>query len=78
MDIKFRKIDVQHHYNIQDIECCTVQPEYKLSNIHMYIYIYIYREDFYSLDEFMALHFTATGAPPAARRMRILPMNQHA
>jgi hypothetical protein len=37
-----------------------------------------YRENFYSLDEFTALHFTAVGAPPAARLMRILPMNQHA
>jgi hypothetical protein len=26
----------------------------------------------------MALRFTATGAPRAARRIRILPMNQHA
>jgi hypothetical protein len=25
-----------------------------------------------------ALGFTATGAPPAAKRIRILPMNQHA
>jgi hypothetical protein len=38
--------------------------------------IYIYREDFSSLDEFTALHFTMTGAPPAARCMRILLMNQ--
>jgi hypothetical protein len=37
-----------------------------------------YREDFYSLDEFMAQHFTATDAPLAARLMQILPMNQHA
>jgi hypothetical protein len=34
---------------------------------------HIYREDFYSFDE-----FTATDAPPAAKRMQILPMNQHA
>jgi hypothetical protein len=37
---------------------------------------YIYREDFSSLDEFTALRFTATGALPAARCMRILLMNQ--
>jgi hypothetical protein len=36
----------------------------------------IYREDFYSFDEFTALRLTETGAPPAARRMRILPMKQ--
>jgi hypothetical protein len=34
---------------------------------------HIYREDFYSLGE-----FRATGAPPAAKYMQILPMNQHA
>jgi hypothetical protein len=34
-----------------------------------------YKEDFKSL-KFTALRFTATGALPAARRMRILPMNQ--
>jgi hypothetical protein len=33
----------------------------------------MYREDFYSLDE-----FTATGAPPDAKHTQILPMNQHA
>jgi hypothetical protein len=31
---------------------------------------------FYSLDEFTALRFTAAGVPPAARRKRILSMNQ--
>jgi hypothetical protein len=36
-------------------------------------HIYIYRED---LVEFTALRFTAAGAPPAARRIQILPMNQ--
>jgi hypothetical protein len=36
----------------------------------------MYREDFNSLDEFTALRFTVTGVPPAARRLRILPMNQ--
>jgi hypothetical protein len=29
-------------------------------------------------DRFTALRFTATGAPPVARRMRILPINQYA
>lgn len=29
----------------------------------------IYREDFKSLEEFTALRLTATGAPPAARRI---------
>jgi hypothetical protein len=35
-----------------------------------------YREDFNSFDEFVSLRFTATGAPPAARQMRILLMKQ--
>jgi hypothetical protein len=35
-----------------------------------------YREDFNSLDEFTAMRFMVTGALPAMRRMRILPMNQ--
>jgi hypothetical protein len=34
---------------------------------------HIYREE---LDEFTALRFTAAGAPPAARLIQILPMNQ--
>jgi hypothetical protein len=38
----------------------------------------MYSEDFKSIDEFTALRFTATGALLAARRMRILPMIQHA
>jgi hypothetical protein len=37
-----------------------------------------YREDFNELDAFMALHFTASRASPAAKRMQILPMTQHA
>jgi hypothetical protein len=35
-----------------------------------------YREVFNSLDEFMVLRFTASGVPPAAKRIQILPMNQ--
>jgi hypothetical protein len=37
-----------------------------------------YREFFNFVDRFTALRFTATDAPLAARRIRILPMNQHA
>jgi hypothetical protein len=37
-----------------------------------------YRDIFRAIDEFTALRFTVTGAPPAARRIRILPMTQHA
>jgi hypothetical protein len=37
----------------------------------VYIYVYIQREDFYSLDE-----FTAANVLSAARRIRILLMNQ--
>jgi hypothetical protein len=33
---------------------------------------------FNTIDEFSALRFTATGPLPAAKRMRILPMSQHA
>jgi hypothetical protein len=33
-------------------------------------------EDFKSLDELTALRFTAAGVTPAARRIRILLMNQ--
>jgi hypothetical protein len=35
-----------------------------------------YREDFKSVDKVIALCSTATGALPAVRHMRILPMNQ--
>jgi hypothetical protein len=38
--------------------------------------IIIYREDFKSLDEFTAMRFTGTGAPPAARSIRNVPMNK--
>jgi hypothetical protein len=38
-----------------------------------------YTESFFNfVDRFTALCFTATGAPPAPRCIRILPMNQHA
>jgi hypothetical protein len=37
-----------------------------------------YRNIFKALDEFTGLRFTATGASPAAKRTRILPMTQHA
>jgi hypothetical protein len=37
-----------------------------------------YREVLTVIDRFMAQWFTATGAPPAARRIQILPMNQYA
>jgi hypothetical protein len=33
---------------------------------------------FNKIDAFTALRFTTTGAPPAAKRTRILPMIQHA
>jgi hypothetical protein len=33
---------------------------------------------FIELDAFTAVRFTAIGAPPAAKRTRILPMIQHA
>jgi hypothetical protein len=36
----------------------------------------LYREYFYLVDELTVLCFTATGAPPTARHMQILPMNQ--
>jgi hypothetical protein len=37
----------------------------------------VYREDFTLLTGSKALRFTATGAPPAAKRIEILLMNQH-
>jgi hypothetical protein len=37
-----------------------------------------YGEVFKAIDVFKALHFTATEASPAAKRTRILSMNQHA
>jgi hypothetical protein len=40
--------------------------------------IRIYREILTFVDQFTSLRFTATGAPPAAGRIRILPMNQYA
>jgi hypothetical protein len=36
------------------------------------------REVLTFVDQFKALPFTATGAPPTARRIRILPMSQYA
>jgi hypothetical protein len=42
------------------------------------IILYHYTEVLTFIDQFMALRFTATGAPPAARRIRILPMDQYA
>jgi hypothetical protein len=46
--------------------------------IYRDVYIHIHRDDFYLLDEFTALLFTAADAPLAARCIRILPTNQHA
>jgi hypothetical protein len=40
--------------------------------------IVLYRDIFKAIDEFTTLRFTATGASPAAKRTRILPMAQHA
>jgi hypothetical protein len=37
-----------------------------------------YKRIFTLLTGSTSLHFTATVAPPAAKRIRILPMNQHA
>lgn len=37
-----------------------------------------YREILSYVDRFTALRFTEIGAPPAAGRMRILPMTQYA
>jgi hypothetical protein len=37
-----------------------------------------YRVLFNKLEAFTALRFTATGALPAAKRMRLLPTTQHA
>jgi hypothetical protein len=39
---------------------------------------YIYREVLIVVDLFTNMPFTATGAPPVARRIRVLPMNQYA
>jgi coenzyme F420-reducing hydrogenase gamma subunit len=44
--------------------------------IYNKVSVHLYREDFNSLDKFMALHFTVAGVPPAARRIQILLMNQ--
>jgi hypothetical protein len=38
----------------------------------------LYKDILKSIDELTAMRFTATAAPPAAKRMRILPMNHHA
>jgi hypothetical protein len=44
----------------------------------LYHYSGKYKVVFNELDAFTAPHFTATGAPPAAERTRILLMNHHA
>jgi hypothetical protein len=38
----------------------------------------IYSEALTFVDRFTALRFTATDAPPAAKRIRISPLNQYA
>jgi hypothetical protein len=38
----------------------------------------MYREVLTFVDRFMALRFTATGAPPAAKSKRVLPIKQYA
>jgi hypothetical protein len=43
----------------------------------MGVCVCIYREDLTFVARFMALCFTATSAPLAARRIQILPMNQY-
>jgi hypothetical protein len=42
------------------------------------VYVYTHTEILTFVDLFTALHFTATSAPPAARCIRILPMNNYA
>jgi hypothetical protein len=44
-------------------------------NIKDNFYIYIYKEVLAFVDRFMSVRFMATAALPAARRIRILPMN---
>jgi exonuclease III len=34
-NLKFKQIDIMHHCNEQDIECCVVQLESKFSNIYV-------------------------------------------
>lgn len=50
--------------------------------IHMYLRVYatmyVQRNFLYFLDRFIDLRSTTTGAPLAARDIRILPKNQHA
>jgi hypothetical protein len=52
---------------MRDVICSVLIYASKMASL-------LYRDDFNSLDEFPALRFTATGAPPAARGMRILPI----
>jgi hypothetical protein len=33
--MKFHQLDIMHHHNEQDMECCVVQLEYKFSNIYV-------------------------------------------
>jgi hypothetical protein len=46
-----------------------------LMNIKENFYIYIYKEVLAFVDRFMSLYFMVTGALPAVRCIRILPMN---
>jgi hypothetical protein len=34
-NLKFKQIDIKHHCNEQDIECCVVQLESKFSDIYV-------------------------------------------
>jgi hypothetical protein len=34
-NVKFKQVDITHHCNEQDIECCVEQLESKLSNIYV-------------------------------------------
>jgi hypothetical protein len=59
---------------VQFYECfSTVSP---LSSLRMQDLI-LYREVVTFVDRFTMLHFTATGASPAAKRIQIFPTNQY-
>jgi hypothetical protein len=61
---------------------CAHQPNEQMNEIvfiSKILYSTSYTQWFLPfVDQFTALHFTVTDAPPAARHIQILPMNQYA
>jgi hypothetical protein len=80
----FRRVTLHFRYRIPNISeqgpGVTLLPEDTGSKFFRDVDLFtrIYRVFFNKLDALTALRFLATGAPPAAKRTRILPVTLHA